>query len=217
MVEAWPKLFGESFEDRRSHVDVLVILHCFTSAEREKFLVKWNKEYLGHHRHVYASDRLDVAAGIVGFPDDPGTMKVDFKVNGNKYLGAHRPLVAILFANDTWGGTFNWIMQGDDDTKFALGRDLQALSATTTPRETPVLAGRIGPKHGDVAPKCYPSDERTEPKIDCCTDLAPPRAGSEEGLFFLVLSFDASSVSEERRAIADGRSSNRAPSSTVRV
>ena len=27
-----------------------------------------------------------------------------------------RPLIAMLFANDTWGSKFDWLLQGDDDT-----------------------------------------------------------------------------------------------------
>ena len=172
MVEAWPALFGEGFEERGKRVKFIVVLHCFSSREREGFLRKWLAPgYLGKARHVFASDRLDVDAGIVGFPDDPGEMGVDFRTNGNKYLGAHRPLAAILFVNDTWGGTFDWILQGDDDTKFDMGRVARILQATREPRTTPVLGGRIGPRHGDVAPKCRESTARRTPAVDCCRDL----------------------------------------------
>ena len=174
LVAAWPALFGERFAERGTKGGMLVILHCFTSAERERFLQKWlAPNYLGRSRHVFASDRTDAAAGVLGFPDDPGERMVDFRTNGNKYLGAHRPLAAILFANDTWPGLFDWILQGDDDTKFDLGRVAKLLAPTHHPRETPVLAGRVGPRQpASVTPKCKPARDRPRPAVDCCSDLA---------------------------------------------
>ena len=40
----------------------------------------------------------------------------------------HRPLIAMLFANDTWGSKFDWLLQGDDDTTFSLGQVSERLS-----------------------------------------------------------------------------------------
>ena len=91
LEKAWPALFGEEFKDRQNHVPIIVLLHCFSSERREQQLQKYlTPQYLGKHRHVFASDRTDVSRGILGFPDDPGRGGVDFKTNGAKYISASR-------------------------------------------------------------------------------------------------------------------------------
>ena len=91
LEKAWPSLFGEQFRDRHNHVPIIVLLHCFSSERREQQLQKYlTPQYLGKHRHVFASDRTDVSRGILGFPDDPGRGGVDFKTNGAKYISASR-------------------------------------------------------------------------------------------------------------------------------
>ena len=35
-----------------------------------------------------------------------------------KYKGAQRAIVALLYANDTFGAEVEWLIQGDDDTLF---------------------------------------------------------------------------------------------------
>ena len=91
LEKAWPSLFGEEFKDRQNHVPIIVLLHCFSSERREQQLQKYlTPQYLGKHRHVFASDRTDVSRGILGFPDDPGRGGVDFKTNGAKYISASR-------------------------------------------------------------------------------------------------------------------------------
>ena len=168
LEKAWPSLFGEEFKDRQNHVPIIVLLHCFSSERREAQLQKYlTPQYLGKHRHVFASDRTDVSRGILGFPDDPGRGGVDFKTNGAKYLGAHRPLIAMLFANDTWGSKFDWLLQGDDDTTFSLGQVSERLSNP----HLPLLVGQRGPRRGAAMPGCYKSDERSSPRIDCCSTL----------------------------------------------
>ena len=84
-----------------------------------------------------------------------------------RYLGAHRPLIAMLFANDTWGSKFDWLLQGDDDTTFSLGQVSERLSNP----HLPLLVGQRGPRRGAAMPGCYPSDERSSPRIDCCSTL----------------------------------------------
>ena len=49
----------------------------------------------------------------------PGKMGVDF-IGYDKYKGAQRAIVALLFANDTFGADVDWLIQGDDDTMFHL-------------------------------------------------------------------------------------------------
>ena len=118
----------------------VVILHCGSSG-REHMLARWRREYLDGQRHILASDHTDLQQGLLGFPDDPGKPGTHFVIGGGKYIGAHRPLTAILFANDTWGragGGFDWILQGDDDTRFSLasvaGTLDKAGAKPTTPR-----------------------------------------------------------------------------------
>ena len=95
LEKAWPSLFGEQFRDRHNHVPIIVLLHCFSSERREAQLQKYlTPQYLGKHRHVFASDRTDVSRGILGFPDDPGRGGVDFKTNGAKYVSASRGAAA---------------------------------------------------------------------------------------------------------------------------
>ena len=84
-----------------------------------------------------------------------------------RYLGAHRPLIAMLFANDTWGSRYDWLLQGDDDTTFSLGQVAERLSNP----HLPLLVGQRGPRRGAAMPGCYPSHERSSPKIDCCSTL----------------------------------------------
>ena len=55
-----------------------------------------------------------------------------------KYLGAHRPLASLMFANDTFGGHVDWFIHGDDDTTF----DMQANTLMLT---------RINPVRRDSA------------------------------------------------------------------
>ncbi|KAH8098820.1 Ca2-binding protein [Aureococcus anophagefferens] len=134
LVNAWPALFGEPFEERREHAAVVVVLHCFSDARRAAALQRWRHAHLKRTRHLFASDRLDVGAGFLGFPDDDGKQGVDFTTTGGKYLGAHRPLLALMFANDTWGGAFDWLAHGDDDTRFELSRLGAYLGARATRR-----------------------------------------------------------------------------------
>ena len=63
----------------------------------------------------------DEAIGTIGFPDMPGKMNVDF-VGFDKYKGAQRAIVALLYANDTFGAdpSVRWFVHGDDDTLFRL-------------------------------------------------------------------------------------------------
>lgn len=166
---AWQALFGETFEERTRHTPLLVLLHCFSSERREEQLKKYlTPEYLGSQRHVFASDRTDIGRGILGFPDDPGAGGIDFKQNGRKYLGAHRPLIAMLFANDTWGSRFDWLLQGDDDTQFKLDEVLGKLGNNA---HLPLLVGSRGPRGGAAKPECYPNSDRRRPLLDCCLEL----------------------------------------------
>ena len=73
----------------------------------------------------------------------------------------------MLFANDTWGSRFDWLLQGDDDTTFSLGQVSERLSNP----HLPLLVGQRGPRRGAAMPGCYPSHERSSPKIDCCSTL----------------------------------------------
>ena len=80
--------------------------------------------------------------------------------------GAHRPLIAMLFANDTWGGRFDWLLQGDDDTTFRLGQVADKLKNP----HLPLLVGQrpaTGRGHAGV----FQSAERPSPNIDCCSSL----------------------------------------------
>ena len=76
-------------------------------------------------------------------------------------------MIAMLFANDTWGGKFDWLLQGDDDTTFSLGQVSERLANP----HLPLLVGQRGPRRGAAMPGCYKSDERSSPRIDCCSTL----------------------------------------------
>ena len=73
----------------------------------------------------------------------------------------------MLFANDTWGSKFDWLLQGDDDTTFSLGQVAERLANP----HLPLLVGQRGPRRGAAMPGCYKSDERSSPRIDCCSTL----------------------------------------------
>ena len=60
-----------------------------------------------------------------------------------------------------------WLLQGDDDTTFSLGQVSERLSNP----HLPLLVGQRGPRRGAAMPGCYKSDERSSPKIDCCSTL----------------------------------------------
>ena len=101
LVASWPRLFGERFEERREHRPLVVIVDTPRPQPQ-----------LRRVRHVLAARALDLSAGAMGFPDDDATVNA-----GARHAeGAHRPLLAALFANETWGGRFDWLLHGDDDT-----------------------------------------------------------------------------------------------------
>ena len=52
---------------------------------------------------------IHITEGTIGFPDHPGVLNKDF-TGLSKYAGAHRPLAAILFVNDTFGGHIDWVI-----------------------------------------------------------------------------------------------------------
>lgn len=170
LVNAWPALFGEPFEERREHAAVVVVLHCFSDARRAAALQRWRHAHLKRTRHLFASDRLDVGAGFLGFPDDDGKQGVDFTTTGGKYLGAHRPLLALMFANDTWGGAFDWLAHGDDDTRFELSR----LGAYLGARDAalPLFVGMPGHRHYPCKPAAGPL--RAADPFACCVDDSQP-------------------------------------------
>ncbi|KAH8062013.1 Ca2-binding protein [Aureococcus anophagefferens] len=118
LVNAWPALFGEPFEERREHAAV----------------------------------------------------GVDFTTTGGKYLGAHRPLLALMFANDTWGGAFDWLAHGDDDTRFELSR----LGAYLGARDAalPLFVGMPGHRHYPCKPAAGPL--RAADPFACCVDDSQP-------------------------------------------
>jgi hypothetical protein len=168
LVAAWPSLFGEAFEHRRDHSAVVVVLHCFSDPAREAALRAWRLGPLRRRRHVLAADRLDVGAGFLGFPDDDD--RSAFTTDGDKYLGAHRPLLSLLFANDTWGGSFDWLAHGDDDTRF----DLAAVSAFLGTRDAAkaLFLGQPGHRHYGCKPRTGP--ERLADPFACCQGTAEP-------------------------------------------
>ena len=88
LVASWPRLFGERFEERREHRPLVVIVDTPRPQPQ-----------LRRVRHVLAARALDLSAGAMGFPDDDATVNA-----GARHAeGAHRPLLAALFANETWG------------------------------------------------------------------------------------------------------------------
>ena len=94
LVASWPRLFGERFEERREHRPLVVIVDTPRPQPQ-----------LRRVRHVLAARALDLSAGAMGFPDDDATVNA-----GARHAeGAHRPLLAALFANETGrplGGAF---------------------------------------------------------------------------------------------------------------
>lgn len=168
LVRAWPALFGENFEDRGEPCAVVVVLHCFSDARREAALQVWRKAAFRRRRHVFASDRLDVEKGFLGLPDDSDSKA--FRVDGDKYLGAHRPLLALLFANDTWGGTFEFLAHGDDDTRFDLGALDGFLGAKNA--ALPLFLGQPGHRHYGCKPRDGPA--RAADPFACCDGSDAP-------------------------------------------
>ena len=90
-----------------------VVLHG-SGASRAASLRAAHGGWLAHVWHVIAAEATDAALGTVGFPSMPrakvaedgaaGELVAHYKYarNGSRwpYLGAHRPLAAILYAND---------------------------------------------------------------------------------------------------------------------
>lgn len=145
LVEAWPKLFGERFEERREHKALLVIV------DGAHMVPQFRKV-----RHVVAGNRLDVAGGAMGFTDDDAGVNA----GGKGALGAHRPLLAALFANETWGGRFDWLAFGEVDagaaTRYLSMRDASLAWFLGTPREATCV-----------------QDRTTNPFACCANDAAP--------------------------------------------
>ena len=164
-ARAYRQLFGERARARERHSLFVVVLHCGKPG-REHMVARWREGYLKTKRHVFASDRTDVALGTLGFPDDPGVPHRDFRTAG-RYPGAHRPLTAILLANDTWGGRFDWLLHGDDDTMLYLEATARALART--PPATPLLLGLNGPRTPpSESPVCRAPGARARPRVGCC-------------------------------------------------
>ena len=101
-ARAYRQLCGERARARERHSLFVVVLHCGKPG-REHMVARWREGYLKTKRHVFASDRTDVALGTLGFPDDPGVPHRDFRTAG-RYPGAHRPLTAIVDAPPSRGG-----------------------------------------------------------------------------------------------------------------
>ena len=95
-------------------------------------------------RHVLASAETDAQIGTVAFPDSPGKMGEDV-AGFQKYKGAQRAIVALLYANDTFGAEVEWLIQGDDDTLFMLDRVTQFF-APLEPSLPLFLAPKLGPR-----------------------------------------------------------------------
>ena len=167
----WQRLFGEPLEKRQSHSPVVVILHC-GNKKREYRISHWRTTYLAEVRHLFASDTTNITLGTIGFPDDHKQHQ------GKSYPGSHRPLTSIQFANDTW--RFDWIVHGDDDTKFSLPSLYQKLFTTNDPK-VPLVIGTVGPRHAHE-PQCFMAHRRSRPRVDCCLPDNASRA---------VLSFSA--------------------------
>ena len=122
---------------------VVVVLHCGAAGRRN--LVKESHEtHLAHVRHVLASAETDAQIGTVAFPDSPGKMGEDV-AGFQKYKGAQRAIVALLYANDTFGAEVEWLIQGDDDTLFMLDRVTQFF-APLEPSLPLFLAPKLGPR-----------------------------------------------------------------------
>ena len=102
---------------------------------------------------------------MLGFPDDPGAPHRHYRTAG-AYPGAHRPITAILFANDTWGGRFDWLVHGDDDTMLYLPEDARLLAGT--PPATPLLLGHNAPRTPKQEPVCRAPARRARPWRGCC-------------------------------------------------
>ena len=146
LVASWPRLFGERFEERREHRPLVVIVDTPRPQPQ-----------LRRVRHVLAARALDLSAGAMGFPDDDATVNA-----GARHAeGAHRPLLAALFANETWGGRFDWLAFGAVDAAAA-ARFLAARDAALT-----WFLGAPGP--GAVCRR----DRSADPFACCASDAAP--------------------------------------------
>ena len=75
--------------------NMVMILHCGASG-RETMIKHAHSTWLLNDLHVLASDHTNEGLGTVGFPDHPGELGVHFH-GYSKYLGAHRPLAALLW------------------------------------------------------------------------------------------------------------------------
>ena len=145
LVASWPRLFGERFEERREHRPLVVIVDTPRPQPQ-----------LRRVRHVLAARALDLSAGAMGFPDDDATVNA-----GARHAeGALRPLLAALFANETWGGRFDWLAFGAVDAAAA-ARFLAARAAALT-----WFLGAPGP--GAVCRR----DRSADPFACCASDAA---------------------------------------------
>ena len=75
-----------------------------------------------------------------------------------------------MFANDTWGGAFDWLAHGDDDTRFELSR----LGAYLGARDAalPLFVGMPGHRHYPCKPAAGPL--RAADPFACCVDDSQP-------------------------------------------
>ena len=100
----------------------------------------------------------------MGFPDDDATVNA-----GARHAeGAHRPLLAALFANETWGGRFDWLAFGAVDAaaaaRFLAARDA-ALTGSSARRAPARSAAATGPRtRSRAAPPTRPRAPSTSPR-----------------------------------------------------
>ena len=95
-------------------------------------------------KRTCSPDRTDAALGTLGFPTTPAAATATRTAGATRRAPA---ATAILLANDTWGGRFDWLLHGDDDTMLYLeatararahaARDAAATGAHRLPRTPP--------------------------------------------------------------------------------